>query len=70
MTGTDSKFAKVLQAEFVVWQGKGCLPLAANPAMARKGLAADKARLAKLVDALSLDELREFGEYRKANKWW
>jgi hypothetical protein len=62
--------ATVLDLEFVVWQGRNCLPLAMDKKQAAIGLEADQKRLYAALDTLSDDELRAFAAYRKINKWW
>lgn len=66
----DKRFERILELEFTVKQGTALLPLQVNRATAERGLKADKVRLAEAIDALSLDELKAFGDYRRVNKWW
>ncbi len=66
----EATLARVLDLEFTVWQGRQCLPLAVNRAEAVKGLRADQRRLHAALDALTLEETKAYGDYRRANKWW
>lgn len=70
MQTVTADLAEVLDLEFTAWQGQNCLAISADPARAKISLEADRERLYTALERLSLEELKAYRDYRRANKWW
>lgn len=64
---TMNKFEEIRHMELSVQRSKNVLGFSADRAQSAKGIKADQAKLFAALDALTPDELKAYGEYRKAN---